>query len=75
MSALEDKILQEVRKLDEAQQQRLLQIIEDMQPKPFDFDAWLARIEALHAQLHADGQLISVQDLLDEIREEASWPR
>lgn len=75
MSALEEKILQEVRKLDEAQQQRLLQIIEDMQPKPFDFDAWLARIEALHAQLRADGQLVSVQDLLDEIREEASWPR
>ncbi len=75
MSALEDKIIAEVRKLDEAHQQRLLKIIEDMQPKHFNFDEWMRGVEALHEQLRADGQLISVQDMLDELREEASWPR
>ena len=75
MSALEQKILEEIRKLDESQQEYLLRVITDMQPKPFDFDAWMQRVETLHQQLRADGQLVNVQDLLDELREEASWPR
>lgn len=75
MSALENEMIEEFRKLDEAHQQQALQIIKDMQPKPFDFAEWMANIEVLHEQLRVDGQLVRVQDLLDELREEASWPR
>lgn len=75
MTALEKEMIEEFRKLDKAHQQQALQIIKNMQPKPFDFDEWMANAEALHEQLKADGQLVRVQDLLDELREEASWPR
>ena len=75
MSALEQELFDKIRNLDEAHQKQLLQIVDNMQPKPFDFDEWLVNIEALHEQLRADGQLVRVQDLLDELREEASWPR
>lgn len=75
MSALEQELFDKIRNLDEAHQKQLLQIVDDMQPKPFNFDEWMATIEALHEQLRADGQLVRVQDLLDELREEASWPR
>ena len=78
MSALEDKILQAIRQLDEAQQQQVLHIIEDMQPKAFDFDAWMQDVEAFQAKLKAkygEQHYFGVQDLLDELREEASWPR
>lgn len=78
MSALEDRILQEIRKLDESQQQQLLRIIEDMQPRVFDFDAWMQDVEAFQARLktkYGEQHYFGVQDLLDELREEASWPR
>lgn len=75
MSALEQEIIEKIRNLDEAQQLRLLQIVEDMQPKQFDFAEWIKNMEALHEELRADNQLVDVQSLLDEIREEASWPR
>jgi hypothetical protein len=75
MSALEQELFDKIRKLDEAHQKQLLHIVDNMQPKPFDFDEWMANVETLHEQLKADGQLVRVQDLLDELRKEASWPR
>ena len=75
MSALEQELFDKIRKMDEARQKQILQYIENTEPKPFDFDEWMTNIEVLHEQLRADGQLVRVQDLLEELREEASWPR
>ena len=72
MSALEDKILEEVRKLDEAQQHHLLQIIEDMQPKPFDFDEWMRQARTFRAAMTAkygEGYTFGILDLLHETRQ------
>lgn len=72
MSALEDKILEEVRKLDEAQQQRLLQIIEDMQPKPFDFDEWMRHARAFREAMvakYGEGYTFGALDILHESRQ------
>jgi hypothetical protein len=68
MSAIEQELFDKIRNLDEAHQKQLLQIVDNMQPKPFDFDEWMREVEALHEQLKADGQLVRVEDLLDELR-------
>lgn len=78
MSTLENEMIEEFRKLDEAHQQQALQIIKDMQPKPFDFDTWMRDVNAFRAKLAAkygEDYVIGALDLLDELREEASWPR
>lgn len=77
MSALEQEIIEKIRNLDEAQQLRLLQIVEDMQPKQFDMEEWFRQVDEFRVELrskYGTGH-VNVQGLLDEIREEASWPR
>ena len=57
MSALEQEILEKVRSLNEAQQQQVLHYIQEIQPKPFDFDQWRKEVEAFRAELAAkDGK-------------------
>jgi len=78
MSALEDEIVERFEKLEPEAKLRLLKRLEhDIEPA-FDYDAWFAKAEAFRKQLTAtygDGYSVGVQDLVDEIREEASWPR
>lgn len=78
MSALEQELFDKIHNLDEAHQKQLLQIVDNMQPKPFDFDAWMRDVNAFRAKLatkYDEDYVIGALDLLDELREEASWPR
>ena len=78
MSALEQEILEKVRSLNEAQQQQVLHYIQEIQPKPFDFDQWRKEVEAFRAELAAKygkDHVFGTLDLLAELREEESWPR
>ena len=79
MSALEQELIDRIRKLDEAQQQKILEYIQDVEEKEeFDFDAWIEKARAFRARISATygkPKYFGVQAMLDEIREEASWPR
>ena len=78
MSALEQELFDKILNLDEAHQKQLLQIVDDMQPKPFNFDEWMQQVEAFQAEMKAkygEDHTFGTLDLLDELREEASWPR
>lgn len=81
MAALEDLILEKVRQLDEAKKREVLAFVEralEPEAKPFDWDAWWAGVEGLQAywkEKYGEGYIVGALDLLDELREEASWPR
>lgn len=78
MGTLEQVIFDKVRILDTEQQQRVLDFLESIEPKAFDFEAWWRGIHELQAALrqeYGENYTIGVQDLLDEVREEASWLR
>lgn len=78
MSALEEIILSKIRKMDEVQQQRVLEFVEGLGASTFDFKDWFRRVEAFQQELkshYGENYSVGVQDMLDEIREEASWPR
>ena len=78
MSALEQIILEKVHQLDVQQQQQLLDFLEQLehqQSAAFDYQAWQARVDAIHDQIlarHGQNYNIDVQGLLDEVREDAS---
>lgn len=78
MSALEQSIWDMFQQLDEDSKLRLLKRMEETTEPDFDFDAWMAKAEALHQQLrekYGTTHFFDVQGVLDELREEASWPR
>jgi hypothetical protein len=78
MSALEQEIIQKLHNLDEEKQKRVLAFISTIQPEPFDFISWLREVETLQTELAAKygkNHTFGTLDLLDELREEASWPR
>ena len=82
MSALEQTIIEKIRKLDETQQQKILAYIQNVEEKEdvedFDFDSWTKQVEQFQAELRAkygEDHVFGTLDLLDELREEASWPR
>jgi len=75
--SLEQQIIERLRSLDEAQKQRVLEFVEDLK-EPQAADDWFERVEAFDAELrqkYGDQHVFGVQDMLDQIREEASWPR
>lgn len=77
MSDLERRIVDKVRQLDKTQQNRVWDYIQSLEPAPFDFETWLAKIDAIHAEIlaqHGENYGVRVQGLLAELREEASWP-
>ncbi len=75
MATLEQTIIEKTRKLDGAQQQKILQFIEAVvQNEEFYFDAWLEKARDFRARMRAKygkSQYFGVQTMLDEIREEA----
>lgn len=78
MSALEQELIDRIRKLDEDQKRQVLAYIGAIQPEPFDFASWLQHVEAFQAELsteYGSSHTFGTLDLLDELREEASWPR
>ena len=79
MSALEQKIIEKIRQMDEAQQQKILEYIQDVEEKePFEFDEWTRQVDQFQAELkikYGEEHVFGTLDLLDELREEASWPR
>lgn len=80
MSALEQEIIAKVRLLDTHQQQQVLDFLASFAPESegFDYTAWWQEVDAIHDAIvaeHGQGYRIDVQSILDEVREEASWPR
>jgi hypothetical protein len=78
MSALEQMVLEKFRQLEAKQQQQVLDFLEQLQQKQvaeFDYEAWQARVDAIHDEIlaqHGHDYSIDVQALLDEVREDAS---
>lgn len=78
MSAVEQELIDRIRRLDENQQRQVLAYIGMIQPEPFDFASWLHAVEKFQAELAAQygaSHTFGTLDLLDELREETSWPR
>jgi mRNA-degrading endonuclease RelE of RelBE toxin-antitoxin system len=73
MSALEQTIIEKIRKLDEAQQQKILEYIQEVEEKePFDFDAWIAKAREFRARMRAnygEGYSFGASDILNDMRE------
>jgi hypothetical protein len=69
MNALEQIIIEKVRQLEAEQQQQVLDFLE--QAGKFDYEAWQARVDAIHDEIlaqHGQDYSIDVQSLLDEAR-------
>lgn len=77
--SLDQQIMQKIQKLDEGQKQRVLEFVEsELNAAPLPLETWLRQATAFRQALRAkygDGHFFGVQEMLDEIREEASWPR
>ncbi len=73
-STLDERILERLRGLDDAQKQRLLDFMdEEFEAPAFSIDDWLRDVEAFEAKLLAEnGQNFSMDaaSLIEEIREE-----
>jgi hypothetical protein len=73
MSALEQEIISKLQRLDESQKVRVLKFIDQVtEPQRVQTD-WFERVNAFQVELRAkygDKRRFSVQDLLDEVREE-----
>jgi len=83
MTTLHQEIVEKIGKLDTEHQRRVLTYVEDLlaaeeaKPKVVVSD-WLKRVEAFQAELrvkYGEDFVVDSQSLLDELREEASWPR
>jgi len=83
MSAMEIErtILEKLRNLDDAGKQRVLAFVENEAARevksPQDIDRWFEQVEAFQAEIRAqygDDFSIDTQSMLDELREETSWP-
>jgi hypothetical protein len=78
MSALEQELIDRIRQLDEASQRRVLAFVLELEPKPFDFEQWMKDAEAFRTRLreqYGENYVVGGLQLLEELREEASWPR
>ena len=75
MSALEQELIDRIRKLEENQQRQVLAYIGAIQPEPFDFDQWLQQVENFQLELAAEygtSHTFGTLDLLDELRQQVS---
>ena len=78
MSAIENDILEKFRQLDEVSKLRLLATLErETHPPALTLEESIERATALREKLRAKygDHHFNIQAVLDEIREEASWPR
>ena len=84
MSILEQEILDRYRQMSPERRKHIRTLLDvadenlvELQPV-FDYDTWFEELAAFREQLrakHGDQFTVDVQGLLDELREEASWPR
>lgn len=78
MNSVESEIIEKFRQLDEQSQVKLLdQLNAEMQSIALPLTQWLSEATTLREQLatkYGSGYIHS-QSLLDEVRDEASWPR
>jgi hypothetical protein len=78
--SIEQEIMRRLRQLDERQKQRVLAFVESQlhartQPTLLE---WLTQATAFREelrQMYGPTHFFGVQAMLDDIREEASWPR
>jgi hypothetical protein len=78
MTELEATLVEKIHNLDDQQKQKVLEYVESLQPKPFDFKEWLRQVREFKAQLreeYGEDYVVGTQQLLDELRDEASNPR
>jgi hypothetical protein len=79
MATLEEEILDKFRQMDGSQKRHLLSVlVQQIDDAPISLDEWLDIARKLREELQeasGKGQFVGVQAMLDEIREEASWPR
>jgi len=82
MNPIELAIIEQIAQLDEAAQQQVLelarQLVTEQINRPSDLGAWLEQASRLREELRAKygPNHFNSQELLDELREEASvWPR
>lgn len=77
--SIEQQIIDSLRKLNEDQQRRVLEFVEhELSASQITLGEWLEKAASLRAKLRAmygEGYFFNTQAILDEIREEASWPR
>jgi hypothetical protein len=77
MKTIEQEIFDEIEALEPELKKLVLDYVRDLK-KAQVTDDWFARVEAFQAELAAkygEDHTFGTQDLLDEVREEASWPR
>jgi hypothetical protein len=77
MSTIEAEIVERFKQLDNSAKHRVLHLLEHQTEaeSTFDFDSWLQRVQVLQAEIHAtygEEYTVGSQQLLDELREEAS---
>lgn len=79
MATLEQELIEKISKLDDAAKLRVLAVVQhELETPKLTPSEWLEQAVALSEELrqkYGDGYDFGVQDMLDEIREEASWPR
>jgi hypothetical protein len=77
--SFEQQIIEKLHRLDDAQKQRVLAFVErELAKAQVTLGDWLNQATAYRDGLRArygDDHVFDVQTILDDIREEASWPR
>lgn len=77
--SLEQQLLARIRALDDNQLRRILDFVDhELAAGQGDLDDWLKKATAFRQALvekYGSAATIDIQTTLDEIREEASWPR
>lgn len=73
MSALEQELIEKIRNLDDEGKLRVLDFVKQVEPKEFDFAAWMEEARAFRHKLkdkYGENFVVNSQSLLDEAREE-----
>ena len=78
-TSVDQALMSKIRELTDTQKLRVLEFVEEQFSTPvLSLKEWLERATALREELvgkYGEDHYFGVQDALDEIREEASWPR
>lgn len=78
-ASIDRELTAKIHELDDAQKLRFLAFVEEQfSPPALTLEEWLEKATALRRELvkkYGEDHFFWVQDALDEILEEASWPR
>lgn len=72
LSPDELSIIEQFNRLNNAQQQRVLDVLQQSAPPttPFDVEAWLAKVEQIRASMNPPYILDELMEVLDDVRGE-----